>query len=250
MSYSIVNQWGAGQDGIHNLFEYLVDGADDLDVLTACAAGSIAHSRTDPELVWYRGDDSVWHRLVTGSRKDPQREYAGIAIETLMGALLIMRMSANDLLIHNADIESATLTDALSELIASMWSYQGLYSSDKTYKKWNYVTDGIDAYLYINNAPAKGKPLENTTYWAKVAGKGDTGNSAYDAAVDAGYKGTEEEFNDAMAALPTTIQDAQDAADAASAAAEEAQGLITRLGGLSFEVDPVDGGLNIIYTPE
>lgn len=98
------------------------------------------------------------------------------------------------------------------------------------------------------------------TQLQQIAEKGDTGASAYDAAVAGGYEGTEEEFNAANAGIEeakegaeTAAQSANEAAQSANEAAESIPAEVTdqintRLDGLTFAVDPVDAGLNITYT--
>ena len=152
------------------------------------------------------------------------------------------------------------------------FTYRGDYNpdADPLYSKNDVVRFGGGSFVYINDVDSN-EPTSSASHWQQIAAKGDTGPSAYDAAVAGGYTGTEAEFNAANAGIEAAKDAALDAADTANGAAQSADNartslttevgealesipaevtaqINTRLGGLSLSVDPTDKGLNITYT--
>ena len=103
----------------------------------------------------------------------------------------------------------------------------GVYNSETVYKKYKVVSANGGSYMYINPTPAAGVPLTDTSHWQQIAEKGDTGPSAYDAAVAGEYMGTEAEFNAANAGIEAAKDAALDAAQTANEAAEIALAIST-----------------------
>ena len=62
------------------------------------------------------------------------------------------------------------------EIIGKVTAYKGAYDASQAYTYLNWVTSGGSSYVCINKdgAPA-GTAVTNTTYWAVMAKKGDTG---------------------------------------------------------------------------
>lgn len=62
------------------------------------------------------------------------------------------------------------------KIIGKVTAYKGAYDASKAYTYLNWVTSGGSSYVCINKdgAPA-GTAVTNTTYWAVMAKKGDTG---------------------------------------------------------------------------
>ena len=62
------------------------------------------------------------------------------------------------------------------KIIGKVTAYKGAYSSSQAYTYLNWVTSGGSSYVCINKdgAPA-GTAVTDTTYWAIMAKKGDTG---------------------------------------------------------------------------
>ena len=62
------------------------------------------------------------------------------------------------------------------KIIGKVIAYKGAYDASKAYTYLNWVTSGGNSYVCINKdgAPA-GTAVTDTTYWAVMAQKGDTG---------------------------------------------------------------------------
>ena len=62
------------------------------------------------------------------------------------------------------------------KIIGKVTAYKGAYDASQAYTYLNWVTSGGSSYVCINKdgAPA-GTAVTNTTYWAVMAKKGDTG---------------------------------------------------------------------------
>ena len=62
------------------------------------------------------------------------------------------------------------------KIIGKVTAYKGAYDASQAYTYLNWVTSGGSSYVCINKdgAPA-GTAVTNTTYWAVMAQKGDTG---------------------------------------------------------------------------
>ena len=105
----------------------------------------------------------------------------------------------------------------ITNLGAVSMSAGGVYNPETIYKKYKVVSANGGSYMYINPTPAAGVPLTDASHWQQIASQGDTGPSAYDAAVEAGYQGAEQDFEQAMAALPGATQAALEAAEIALA---------------------------------
>ena len=62
------------------------------------------------------------------------------------------------------------------KIIGKVIAYKGAYDASKAYTYLNWVTSGGNSYVCIDKdgAPA-GTAVTNTTYWAVMAQKGDTG---------------------------------------------------------------------------
>ena len=104
--------------------------------------------------------------------------------------------------------------------------------ADPLYSLLDLVSDGGGSFVYINPTPSN-EPTSSTSHWQQIASRGTTGPSAYDAAVEGGYTGTEVEFNAANAGIEAAKDAALDAAQTANEAAENAETAAYRIDALA-----------------
>ena len=94
--------------------------------------------------------------------------------------------------------------------------YCGEWDSSKEYHKLDHILYNGSTYVALKTVPYGVAPLsdrdQNEHYWQLIASQGEQGpkgdkgdESAYDAAVEGGYTGTEEEFNATLGKIDTAL---------------------------------------------